>query len=123
MFKSLRANPAVNAFFRSGLRAVNNLLNGKLEPLTRRWRVSGVIALRYAGIDFKMYAECDDYIANALYYEQFDCENAEVNLFLQLIKNCRVIFDVGANTGVYSILGSKPFHYPTHKFIRLNPMW
>ena len=107
MLKSLRRNPAINAFFRSFLRSFNNMLNGKLEPITRRWRVSGVIPLRYAEIDFKMYAACDDYIVNALYYEQFDWENVEVSLYLQLIKSSSVIFDVGANTGVYSILGSK----------------
>ena len=107
LLAAMRKNPVINAVVRTSLKSVNKITNGKLDPLLSRWRVSGIIPLHFGTINFKMFAACDDFIIEKLYYQQQYIEYTELNFFIMLAKQSRVIFDVGANTGLYSILGSK----------------
>ncbi|NND76953.1 MAG: FkbM family methyltransferase [Flavobacteriales bacterium] len=50
-----------------------------------------------------MFSKCDDGIVNLLYYGQDYVEKDDLNVFLSLVKNDFVVFDVGANTGLYSL--------------------
>lgn len=72
-----------------------------------RWPVHGIVPLRFDDISFEMYSKGDDNIAQLLYYNKNYHEYKDLRLFLQLAKRVGVIFDIGANTGVYSILSNK----------------
>ncbi len=68
-------------------------------------RVDGTVNLCIEGLHFKMFSHGDDGIVDALYFSPENYgEYEEVNLFGSLAKKSKVIFDVGANTGLYSIV-------------------
>lgn len=69
-----------------------------------RWPIYGVVTLWFDDTSFKMYSKGDDNIVQLLYYNKNYHEGKDLRLFLQLAKKADVIFDIGANTGLYSIL-------------------
>jgi FkbM family methyltransferase len=71
---------------------------------TRICPVSGVFEADYCGRRFRFFAEGDDMLADLLYYG-FKPEEAELRLFEALARRSRVVLDVGANTGLYSVIG------------------
>ena len=75
--------------------------------LTARWPVYGVISLVFNGTTFQMYSLGDDHLVNTLYYRKKYTELNDLRLFMALAKRSSVVFDVGANTGLYSILTHK----------------
>jgi FkbM family methyltransferase len=77
------------------------------DRMIARWPIYGVVKLRFDDISFNMYSKGDDNIVQLLYYNKNYHEYKDLRLFLQLAKNASVIFDIGANTGVYSILSGK----------------
>ncbi len=93
----------VNKFFRTVFRRTDRFVNRMIA----KWPVHGVIPLRFDDISFKMYSEGDDNIVHLLYYNKSYHEYKDLKLFLQMAKKANVIFDIGANTGVYSILSNK----------------
>jgi FkbM family methyltransferase len=103
--RALRKNQAINKAIRKLLvfnRKVSEFISTKLNP---RWRVSGTVPLQVGNVPFKMYANCDDLIVDSIYYGKND-EDAELVLFSEIAKRSKVIFDVGANTGVYSLISA-----------------
>src|SRR5215218_7393860 len=92
------------------IRLVNSALRGTLkfsdkliQKFIQRWPPFGELCLEFDSIKFKMYAKGDDPVATALYYKKYH-EAKDLRLFLELVKSSQVIFDVGANTGIYSCL-------------------
>lgn len=75
--------------------------------MIKHWPVYGVVPLKFGSISFKMYSKGDDHITNAFYYAKGYQEHNDLRLFLALAKRASVILDVGANTGLYSILLDK----------------
>ncbi len=75
--------------------------------LIRKWPVYGVIPLRFENISFNMYSKGDDNIAYMLYYNISYHEHKDLSLFLRMAERSKVIFDIGANTGIYSILSNR----------------
>lgn len=68
-------------------------------------RVKGTVTLRIEDVQLRMYSNGDDGIVDALYFTQEKYgEYEEVHLFKSLAERSQVIFDVGANTGLYSIV-------------------
>jgi FkbM family methyltransferase len=51
-----------------------------------------------------MYSKADDNIVNNLYFTKKYTEEKELIFFSELAKHSKVIFDIGANTGLYSIV-------------------
>lgn len=101
MLRAVRNISWVNKPVRSVFRKM-----GRLGiALSARWPVSGIVPLKFDEIPFLMYSEGDDHIANSLYYKRkkFE-ERGDLRLFLSCAKKSSVIFDVGANTGLYTIL-------------------
>jgi len=73
--------------------------------LWSRVRVTGVVDLQLDDLNFKMYSNWDDGIVDALYFKNRNySELNELRLFTGFAKNANTILDVGANTGLYSIL-------------------
>lgn len=73
------------------------------EYLTFRWRVSGILSFTFMSYKVNFYAKADDGIADNFYYEKIYTEQTDLVLFINFAKNARVILDVGANTGIYSL--------------------
>lgn len=71
-------------------------------------RVRGTVTLHLEDIEFKMYSSYDDGIVDAIYFKErkYD-EINEIKLFSALAKESDIIWDVGANTGLYSIIAKK----------------
>lgn len=53
-----------------------------------------------------MMSKCDDGIIDPLFYNFGYVETYDIRVFINLIQKENVIFDIGANTGIYSVLSS-----------------
>ncbi len=71
-----------------------------------RWRTYGEIDCTFAGQSFKMYNESDDHLVDVFYYNSNYQEDSDLKLFCKLAPHAKTIIDIGANTGLYSILTS-----------------
>ena len=101
----LRKRVPVNVFIRNILRFLYELSLLTREQVLPRWSVSGVLRLNFGDRPFKYLSECDDVIADRIYYGiGFDPQ--ELELFVTIARKSQVIIDVGANTGIYSVLAA-----------------
>lgn len=104
MLKFLQ-HPSVSAMLRPVYRlwtAINTTLH---RYLFNNIRVAGTVKLLIDGLQIRMYAQSDDGIVDALYFTGASYgEYEEVVLFGELAKTAEVILDIGANTGLYSIV-------------------
>ncbi len=68
-------------------------------------RVRGTVRVQINNLNLRMHSQGDDGIVDALYFtEDRYGEYEEVNLFRTLAQKSDTIFDIGANTGLYSIV-------------------
>lgn len=74
--------------------------------MTLRWRISGIFDTTFIGYKIKFYAKADDGIADCFYYEKTYVEHTDLVLFTHFAKHAQTILDIGANTGIYSLLAS-----------------
>ena len=102
MLRSVRNIGVINKLFRSILLSVKRLA----DLADKRWPVNGVIPLSKAGIEFKMYNECDDGLVSDFFYSRKYDEDADLILFSALARHSKTIIDIGANTGLFSVLSS-----------------
>lgn len=93
----------VNKFFRNFLKKTERISDSAIA----RWPVYGTVRLTFDSISFLMHSRGDDTIVQLLYYNKFYHEKKDLHLFLELAKKAETIFDIGANTGVYTILSNK----------------
>ena len=107
------------AFFNKLIRNLVKALLQKLQRLTFKWRVSGEVPIRFRDKKIFFYTQSDDGIADALFYERDYIEFPELNLFSQLAERSGTIVDIGANTGLYSIISA--FFNPTASIIAFEP--
>lgn len=103
MLKTLRNIGFLNKTVRVLLKKFSVLL----YKLSFKWRVSGKVTVRFDGKKIFFFAKCDDGIIDTLFYGREYIEFSELNLFVQIAKKSNTIVDIGANTGVYSILSAK----------------
>lgn len=97
-----------NFFLRAVVRAWTKIDRGIGSRLLGRIRVSGTVNLFFEGYTFKMFAKWDDGYVDKLYFPAKEySESAELKLFVTLAKDSQVILDIGANTGMYSVVSSK----------------
>lgn len=83
-------------------------------------RVHGTVRVNIHDLRIKMYSGGDDGIVDALYFSpQKYGEYEEVNVFRVLAQHSKIIFDVGANTGLYSIVSK--VSNPSSKVIAFEP--
>jgi FkbM family methyltransferase len=107
LLRKLKENRFINKTVR--LLLINPLcrITGLHLFLVKRWLPSGVSNCRFGPYSFKLYSKCDDGIVAALLYNLPYNEKADLALFSELSKKAKTIYDVGANTGVFSVLASK----------------
>jgi len=102
--KRARASPTVNGIVRRGLRVALRL-GERVDLLARRWRVSGTTTVVAEDARFRMLGVEDDPLLDALFYGR-NWEPAETQLFAALAAHAGVVLDLGANTGIYSLLST-----------------
>lgn len=104
--KRLRKNQFVNKLFRGVFKKLLAIFPGVFVPIVKRWPVSGIVRCEFEGISFNYYNECDDGLVNYFYYDLPYAEKNDLLLFLELSKHSSTIIDIGANTGLFSVLCS-----------------
>lgn len=103
MLKKIRSIRFVNIAGRGMLRRFSVFI----DKMCGIWPVYGIINLKFDGIRFKMFTKGDDNIVHLLYYGKEYHEYKDLRMFLRFAKQSSLILDVGANTGVYSVLSAK----------------
>jgi FkbM family methyltransferase len=103
MLKTFRRFRLFNLLIGSFLRFAEN----STMRISRRWRVSGEVEIQIDNTTVKMYSKCDDPIVDCFYYGRPYQEASDVSLFIRLAMNSRIIFDVGAFTGLYSLVSAR----------------
>jgi methyltransferase, FkbM family len=120
MLKQLRKNQAVNKLVRNLIQNFGNRSETFYKKLSNKWRTSGEINCNFESLEFKMYNECDDGLVGYFFYNNLEFpENQDLKLFRSLAKSSNVIIDIGANTGLFSILSSKA--NPGSKIYSIEP--
>ncbi len=108
MLRQIRKNNAVNALVRGLIKNCGNGSNQLYKKLSNRWTTSGIIPCHFEGIDFLMFNNCDDGIVGFFFYDSQEySETQDLRVFLPLAKASKTIVDIGANTGLYSLLTGK----------------
>lgn len=103
-FIEIRNIPALNKPIRTMLRTFKVFTHSFFDKLISRWRVSGIIDFDFDNIGkFQMLSNCDDVIVDSLYYNEYN-EILELEIFATLCGRSRTILDIGANTGIYSVV-------------------
>ena len=75
--------------------------------LSKHWPIQGVAQFNILGQKVEFYSNCDDHLFSRLYYNTGSFELDELKLLFRLKKDVKTFIDVGANTGLYSILMGK----------------
>lgn len=101
----LRDNAAVNAVMRRALRPFISAAPSLGRSLSTRYRIYGDVELSFRDSRFRMHAEADDHFATALYY-QTPYETRELTLVQERVRSCTQFVDIGANTGVFSLVAA-----------------
>jgi FkbM family methyltransferase len=107
VFRSIRSNKGLNKVVRNSLKYWDGASQKIFSKLIKRWPTSGTTVCVFNNIEFKMENKCDDWIVHSLFYNTNYHEKTDLQLFINLAQYSRCILDIGANTGVYSILTSK----------------
>ena len=108
MLKKLRKNPSLNKLIRSLIKKFGDSSESIYQKMSNKWRTSGEIDCRFDTLEFKMYNECDDGLVGYFYYSNLEFqETQDLKLFILLARSSNIIIDIGANTGLFSILSAK----------------
>lgn len=107
MLNNIRNNKTINRLLRGVLKNLSKNNRKVLNFLMKRVRTSGEIACEFNGVQFTMFNNCDDNLVDYFYYGKKYPEEIDLKLFMRLSKHCKCILDIGANTGLFSILSSK----------------
>lgn len=74
--------------------------------LSDKLRISGVCSVDYCGFRYKIYSKGDDAIHSKIYYDNQHSETDELMFFVHIAPFLNTFLDVGANIGMYPLLGS-----------------
>ncbi len=102
LLKLIRKNKTINRLIRNVLCNMTYFI----RYISSRWLLSGIIPLEVNNISFQMFSSCDDGIIEPLFYKKDYVEYNDLRVFLSLICPSDLIMDIGANTGIYTILSA-----------------
>lgn len=102
VLKRVRRQEAVNRAGRRVIAAGVQAGRG-LERLAFRWRAAGPVTVEIEGRRFRMIGRCDDLCLDALWVG-YPWARGELRLMALLAPRARTILDIGANTGVFTLL-------------------
>lgn len=106
LLKEIRKIRLINKLIRFPLKYGHFYLGGLLLELQKRWPPAGLVDCEFKGLKFRMYNECDDGLVYNFYYNVKYNEEADLSLFSELAKSSSCALDIGANTGLFSIISS-----------------
>jgi len=107
MLRSIRSNFFANKIIRNLIWLLGRIPSTFYTKLSNKWIVFGTVNCTFNGAKFKYYSKGDDSFADCFFYEKDYNETADLKLFMLLAGFSKTIIDIGANTGVYSILSAK----------------
>jgi FkbM family methyltransferase len=91
--------PFINFLYRNLLYPIKGMLPDKFKI-----PVIGIISISYQDKKINFFSDETCPMARHLYWEDKGCTFEFSNIFIDLVKNSKVFFDVGANVGYYSLL-------------------
>jgi FkbM family methyltransferase len=103
----IRRVKAINYPVRNIIKGFGKFSNSLYPRLNGRWPVSGVVNCKYEDIKFKAYNRCDDSQVNYYYYGNPYHEFPIIKLMCAFARRSKTILDIGANTGIHSVIVSK----------------
>jgi FkbM family methyltransferase len=119
MLRSIRRNLFVNKIVRNLIWLFGRIPSKIYTRLSNKWIVYGTIGSTFNHAKFKYYSNGDDSFADIFFYKKKYAETADLELFMILARYSKIIIDIGANTGLYSILSSK--ENPQAKIYAIEP--
>jgi len=112
-----------NKYLNPVIRTIIKLLKIKISDNTA-YRLPAIGTFCYKlpeGKKLYFTANGHDSIANIIYWKGLRrFEGETIDLFLKLAKKSRIIFDIGANTGIFALLSS--IYYPEHTTYAFEPL-
>jgi FkbM family methyltransferase len=99
VLKKLRKIPVFNKLISYPLRMA------KMTNLQKRWPLSGTYRVTFNGVSFLNFSRCDDMVINNIFYSK-KYESNELPMFLEYAAKATQILDIGANSGIYTILSA-----------------
>lgn len=106
LLKKIRNNNIANSLLRNILKKSSTLSTEIHRFLINRWPPSGIIDCNFNEYNFKLYNKCDDGLPKYFFYNLPYQEKSDLKLFIELSKKSECIVDIGANTGLFSVLSS-----------------
>lgn len=107
LLKRIRRNVFVNRLISRLIKFSSKNSKRFHSFLINRWPTSGITECEFENYNFKYYNACDDGLVNHFYYGVPFHESNDLKLFLILSKKAQTIVDIGANTGLFSVLAHK----------------
>ena len=104
--RNIRRIEVINKLLRVALKFTHFQLERLFLELQKRWPTSGFIDCEFKGLKFKMYNQCDDGLIHYFYYNVKYYDETDLSLFVELSTTSNCALDIGANTGLFSILSS-----------------
>lgn len=115
----MRKNYFINKIVRVCIKRSHIFFIQLYALIINRWTSSGNINCNFNGVHFRMFNQCDDHLVDYFYYNKPYHEENDLKLFVNLSKSSSCIVDIGANSGLYSILGS--YANPKAKIYSIEP--
>jgi FkbM family methyltransferase len=106
LLSQIRKNEILNFIVRSFLKYGSQLSQQLFQFLISRWPTSGETVCMFENLTFKLYNECEAGHQNLFYYNLPYPEKADLQLFIALAERSETILDIGAHTGLFSVLAS-----------------
>jgi FkbM family methyltransferase len=104
LLRSIREILLINKLIRFTLKFTLIRFNRLVQELQKRWPTYGLTDCEFKGVRFKMYNKGDDGLVYFFYYKAKYDEDADLSLFTELSKSSTCALDIGANTGLFSII-------------------
>jgi len=105
IFKILRAQSLINKLVRSIIRSFYRKSARLSKKLMEYWPIAGQIEINVIDYKIRFYSNADDALVSKLYYGK-KWESVELKIFALLSEKSSVIFDIGGNIGLYSLVAS-----------------
>lgn len=107
ILRTIKKNRSVNRIVRAILKKSSKVSVQLHSFFIKRWSLSGEMECKFNDVTFNYYNECDDGLPSYFYYNVPYHEKADLSLFIELSKKSATIVDIGANTGLFSVLASR----------------
>lgn len=108
ILKKMRAVTPINTAVRLLIRLQTTFYSRVFSFFSTHWPVSGIVKFYLPnGEKVKIFSHSDDYIAAQVFWKGYKAyEGPSVEAFYYLSKKSSVIFDIGANTGYFTLVGA-----------------